>query len=171
MRLLSVLVLGMVVLMPASNLHARQSPGSGQVIGTVTDQATAAPIPTAEVYIQGTNLRTLADNDGRFTLQNVPAGSHTVVAQRLGYTPGQSAVTVTSGASTTVNITLSHAALSLDEVVVVGYGTTERRNLTGAVDQVSGEVLDQRPVPNLTQGLQGMLPNVNVRLQDGKPIQ
>lgn len=170
MRLLSVLVLGMVALMPASLLHARQSPG-GQVIGTVVDQSSAAPIATAEVYVQGTNLRTLADNEGRFVLEGVPAGSHTIVAQRLGYMAGQSTVTVTGGQTTSVNLTLAQAALSLDEIVVVGYGTTERRNVTGAVDQVSGEVLDRRPVPNLTQGLQGMLPNVNVRLQDGKPIQ
>ena len=55
--------------------------------------------------------------------------------------------------------------------MVVGYGTQKKLNLTAAVDQVSGETLENRPVPNVTKGLQGVLPNLNIRLLDGKPIQ
>jgi TonB-linked SusC/RagA family outer membrane protein len=171
MRTLSTLFVGLAILLPANPLEARQTPTQGRVIGSVTDQATAAPIASAQVYVQGTNIGALTDAAGRFVLEDVPAGTHTIVAQRIGYATGQSQVTVASSEPATVALALSQDALALDEIVVVGYGTTERRNLTGAVDQVSGEVLGKRPISNLTQGLQGMLPNVNVRLQDGKPIQ
>ncbi|RFM25719.1 TonB-dependent receptor [Deminuibacter soli] len=60
---------------------------------------------------------------------------------------------------------------SLNEVVVVGYGTQRRANVTGAVTQVGGEVLDNRSIPNITQGLQGVVPNLNLVMGDGKPIQ
>src|SRR5690606_20943380 len=154
-----------------TQLQARQTPGTGRVVGTVADETTAEPVPAAEILVQGTNLRTISDESGRFVLEGVPAGTHTLIGQRIGYVAGQVEITVMAGQTSNTTLTLAEAALALDELVVVGYGTTERRNLTGAVDQVSGEVLANRPVPNLTQGLQGMLPNVNINLQDGKPIQ
>ena len=60
---------------------------------------------------------------------------------------------------------------TLSELVVVGYGTQNKLNLTAAVDQVDGDVLKNRPMTNVSQGLQGVLPNLNIRLQDGKPNQ
>ena len=54
---------------------------------------------------------------------------------------------------------------------MVGYGVQKKANLTGAVDQISGELLQSRPVPNLTQGIQGMIPNLNIKMMDGKPTQ
>src|SRR6185436_8651910 len=92
-------------------------------------------------------------------------------AQRIGYVMGQSHVTVTGGSADTVSFRLTRAAMELDQVVTIGYGTADRRNVTSAVAQVNGEQLASRAVPNLTQGLQGVLPNVNIRLMDGKPIQ
>jgi TonB-linked SusC/RagA family outer membrane protein len=71
----------------------------------------------------------------------------------------------------TLAVKLEPAGGALNDVVIVGYGSQKKINLTGAVDQVSGEELDNRSVPNLTQGLQGMLPNLNVIMNDGKPIQ
>ncbi len=59
---------------------------------------------------------------------------------------------------------------ALSEVVVVGYGTQKRTNLTGAVSQINGDVLDRRSIPNMTQGLQGLIPNLNLIPSDGKPI-
>jgi TonB-linked SusC/RagA family outer membrane protein len=129
------------------------------------------PIPLAQVRVQGMDIGATTDEKGHFALNDVPAGSITLVAQRLGFVMGQSQVTVTAGAATTVEFKLAHATLALDEVVVVGYGTTDRRNLTSAVEQVNGVELATRPVANLTQSLQGVLPNVNIRPMDGKPIQ
>jgi TonB-dependent SusC/RagA subfamily outer membrane receptor len=68
------------------------------------------------------------------------------------------------------SIRLQPDAKALSEVVVVGYGTQKKANLTGAVDQVTSEVFENRSVPNLSQGLQGVIPNLNLRPTDGKPI-
>src|SRR3546814_15159686 len=57
----------------------------------------------------------------------------------------------------------------LDEVVVVGYGTQKKINLTGAVSQINSEMLEDRPVANISQALQGLVPNLNVNFGDGRP--
>jgi TonB-linked SusC/RagA family outer membrane protein len=123
------------------------------------------------VGVQGLTIGATTDDQGRFVLNNIPVGTVTVVAKSIGYVMGQSQVTVGRDRPATVSFQLTRSTLALDEVVVVGYGTADRRNLTSAIEQVSGEQLAARPVPNLTQGLQGVLPNVNVRPMDGKPIQ
>ena len=68
-----------------------------------------------------------------------------------------------------LKVALVEDTQTLDEVVVVGYGTQKKVNLTGAVEQVTSEVFDNRSVPNVTQALQGSIPNLNIQLTDGKP--
>jgi TonB-dependent SusC/RagA subfamily outer membrane receptor len=70
-----------------------------------------------------------------------------------------------------IDVQMVTESVQLGEVVVIGYGTQKKANLTGAVDQVTSEVLENRSIPNLTQGLQGVLPNLNIRMLDGKPNQ
>jgi TonB-dependent SusC/RagA subfamily outer membrane receptor len=169
MRTLRLLIPGLAMLLALSAKNARAQ--QGRISGTVTDQQASTPIPSAQVRVQGLSSGAITDDQGRFVLNNVPAGTITVVAQRLGYVMGQSQVTVASGGAGTVSFQLTRAPLALDQVVTIGYGTADRRNLTSAVEQVNGEELATRPVPNLTQGLEGVLPNVNIRPMDGKPIQ
>ena len=169
MRFLRSPILGAAALLAlfAATTHAQ----SGTISGTVTEQLTSTVIPQANVVVQGLNIGTVADAEGRYTLAKVPAGSHTIVVRRLGYVLGQAQVTVTANGVVTANFSLAKASVKLDEVVSIGYGTTDRRNVMGAVEQVNAEQLADRPVPNLVLGLQGMLPGVNIRPQDGKPIQ
>jgi TonB-linked SusC/RagA family outer membrane protein len=75
------------------------------------------------------------------------------------------------GDRTVIDVGLELDSKSLEEVVVVAYGTQKKVNMTGAVDQVSAKVLNNRAIPNLSQGLQGVIPNLNITLEDGKPIQ
>lgn len=191
MRVLSSLIAAMAIMPPAQavngdrlpemigfvrdkaevSVNARLPHQQGQIVGRVTDQDTGEPIATAQVNVRGTNSSTVTDANGQFNLTEVPRGTHTIVAQRIGYQAVESEVTVVSGESVTVNLVLQQTALALDELVVVGYGTTQSRDLTGAVDRLAGDALANRPLSNLTHALQGMLPNVNVRLMDGKPIQ
>src|SRR5690606_14852147 len=70
-----------------------------------------------------------------------------------------------------LDVTLAEDMASLDEIVVVGYGIQKKANLTGAVDQVTSEVFQNRPIPNVAQGLVGAVPNLNIRMLDGKPTQ
>lgn len=75
------------------------------------------------------------------------------------------------GRGGTLNVQLVMDAKSLTAVVVVGYGTQKKVNLTGAVDQVGPDVFQNRPVPNMAQGLVGVVPNLNLKMLDGKPTQ
>ncbi len=74
------------------------------------------------------------------------------------------------GSQTQINIILEEDSIGIEEVVAVGYGTQKKVNLTGAVEQVNAEALANRPVNNLTQALQGVVPNLNITLADGKPM-
>ncbi len=169
MRTLRHSILGVAALLvfAARAAHAQ----SGTISGTVTEQLTPTPIPQANVVVQGLNLGAVTDAQGRYTITRVPAGTHTIVARRLGYVAGQTQVTVAATGAVTANFSLARAAVQLDEVVAIGYGTSDRRNVMGAVEQVNAAQLAERPVPNLTLALQGLLPGVNIRPQDGKPIQ
>ncbi|MEX2592388.1 MAG: TonB-dependent receptor [Anditalea sp.] len=132
------------------------------VRGTVVDNS-GMPIPGVTVSVQETTIGTATDVDGNYAL-TVPEGS-TLVFSFIGFESQRILVENQSE----INITLIEDMASLEEVVVVGYGTQKKINLTGAVDQIGSEVFDNRPLPNINQGLQGVLPNVNIRLLDGKP--
>ena len=143
----------------------------GTIRGVVTEATTGAPVAGARVAIALTQLGANTDAGGRFTIANVPDGTHAVQARMIGFSVLERTVTVANGQVATVNFELSRQAVLLDAVVAVGYGTQRRGNVTGAVDQVSAQALENRPMANLTQGLQGVLPNVNIRLLDGRPTQ
>jgi len=143
----------------------------GTISGTVTDAATGRPVAGAQVGIPNTAFGTLSGGDGRFTIVNVPDGSYTLRVRMIGYAMQDRVLTVTNGQATTANIQLVSQAVQLNQVVTVGYGTQTRGSVTGAVDQVTSQALENRPMSNLTQGLQGVVPNLNIRLLDGRPTQ
>ncbi|MGB4398013.1 MAG: SusC/RagA family TonB-linked outer membrane protein, partial [Daejeonella sp.] len=142
----------------------------GRITGKVTDE-TGAPLPGTSVKIDGTTNGVQTGADGTYSLTAQP-GTYTLVFTFISYQPKRiTGVVVGSGETSTNNVSLLPESGVLNEVVVVGYGTQKKENLTGAVDQVSGKALTDRPIPNLSQGLQGVLPNLNIRLGDGKPNQ
>jgi len=121
-------------------------------------------LPGVTILVKGTNAGTATDAAGNYAL-SVPNGSGTLVVSFIGFLTQE----VTINNRTAINITMQPDVKALEEVVVVGYGTQKKVNLTGAVDQVGREVLENRPMPNLTRGLQGVIPNLNIRMTDGKP--
>ncbi len=131
--------------------------------GVVQDKS-GEPIIGANVSVKGTGTGTITDLDGRFTLPDVQAGS-TLLVTYIGYINKE--LTVRDQGNQLV--VLEEDNRTLDEVVVIGYGTVKRRDLTGAVASVKGEELAANPVSNVTQALQGRLPGVNVVSQDGRP--
>ena len=157
-----------LMLFAAAAAHAQQT---GTINGVVTEASSGRTVAGARVGVAGTQLGAATGAEGRFTIANVPVGSHTLQLRMIGYTALERAVTVGNGQVATVNFQLSTRAVVLDEVVAVGYGTQRRGSLTGAVDQVGSQALENRPMANLTQGLQGLIPNVNIRLLDGRPTQ
>ncbi len=134
------------------------------VKGTVTDQD-GMPIPGATVSVPGTNIGTATDIDGNYTL-TVPDNSR-LVFSFIGY----ESQTVEVGTREVIDIKLTESAQALDEVVVVGYGKQEKVNLTGAVGVAGSDRLVNRPIANVAEGLQGVIPNLNIEPQSGDPSQ
>ncbi len=135
------------------------------VRGTVVDEA-GLPLTGASVQLQGTSRGVSTSTDGTFTLDNLPENAVLRVTA-LGYIDAEVAV----GNRTQLRVALRENAQKLDDVVVVGFGTQRKVNLTGAVESVSTDLFENRPVANLTQMLQGAVPNLNISLADGKPNQ
>lgn len=135
-------------------MHAQQA---ATVKGTVLIAGTAEPIAGAQVRVQGTRLGTLTAQNGTFTLR-VRSANDTLFVARIGYTPA----TVPLRGQTTVTVNLRAAVLSLSQVVVVGYGTQKRSDITGSVTSVPIERLANVPNTSVTQSLQGAMPGVSV---------
>ena len=133
------------------------------VSGKVTDPS-GSPLPGVSVVIKGSTTGTVTDIDGNFNLNNVPADA-TLFFSFVGMRSQEVAI---SG-RTQMNVTLEEETIGIEEVVAVGYGTQKKVNLTGAVEQVTSEVFEDRSVSNVTQALQGVVPNLNITLADGKP--
>lgn len=126
--------------------------------GRVVDATTGAPILGAVVTIRDTNHGVATDIDGKFTLPNVKSGQD-IVASYLGYTPQ----TIKAADNGVVEIRLLEDAISVDQVVIVGYGTQKKANLTGAISQIDmTKVLGDRPVSTVGAALQGAIPGLIV---------
>lgn len=136
-----------------------------RITGTVTD-STNTPVIGASVTVKGTATGARTDNRGEFTI--AAQQGQTLVVSSVGYEPLEVPVTATN---TPLNITLRQRSSMLADVVVVGYGTQKKVNLSGAVSQVSGDVLEDRPIANLGAGLQGLIPNLQITPQGGAPGQ
>ncbi|RFZ90911.1 SusC/RagA family TonB-linked outer membrane protein [Mucilaginibacter conchicola] len=132
------------------------------ITGTVSDAK--GPLPGVNVKLKGTDIGTTTDVNGKFKL-SVPDANGTLVFSFLGFTTKEVAI----GGQTTLNVTMAEESKSLQEVVVVGYGTQKRVDLTGAVGSVSSKTLQERPQTNLEQELAGKIAGVNVSTNSGRP--
>ena len=133
------------------------------VKGTVTSTTDKSGLPGVNIIVKNTLVGTSTDADGKFEL-NVPADG-ILVFSGIGYVTQESAV----NGRTTVDIQLAADTKQLDEVVVVGYGTQKRNSLTNAVSTISGEDVARRPVSNVQQSFQGLMPGVAVNDLGGAP--
>ncbi|MBP5345182.1 MAG: TonB-dependent receptor [Bacteroidales bacterium] len=131
--------------------------------GTIVDDL-GEPILGANVVIEGTTTGVTTDMDGKFTLKGVPENAKLKITF-IGY--AEQIIPVAG--QTQFSITLKEDMAQLDDVVVIGYGTVKRRDLTGSVASIGGDKLKLNPVSNVAQALQGMLPGVSVTAQDGRP--
>ena len=137
--------------------------GNFQVSGTVTDKD-GLPLIGVGVTLQGTTTGAVTDENGSYTL-TVPSTDTVLEFSYLGYSSYSTSV----GRRSVINVTLSEDVQYLDEVVVVGYGTQKKVNLTGSVSMVTSDEMASRPISNVTSGLQGLLPGVTVVNPTGQP--
>lgn len=138
-------------------------PVSRKLSGKVVD-ASGMPVIGAGVMVEGTGTGTVTDVDGSYSLDSV--SENTVLEfSCMGY----QSVTVEVGNRKVLDVTLREDTQFLEEVVVVGYGTQKKVNLTGSVSMVSSDEISARPISSVSSGLQGLLPGVTVVNPNGQP--
>lgn len=135
-----------------------------EISGVILDGSNDDPLSFANVLIKGTQTGTMTDLDGNFTFTNVPEDA-VIVVSYIGYLSKE--VQVTDDDFYT--IMLMPDVQMLGDVVVIGYGRESRRNITGAVSQLSGELIESLDPPNVAQALQGTISGVHVTQQGGSP--
>jgi len=135
------------------------------VEGIVKEKATGLPIPGANIQVKNTTNGTVTDFDGAFTLKGISSGA-TLVVSYIGYKNFEYKV---NGSNGKLAVSLEEDAKTLDEVVVIGYGSQKRREVTGAVSVVDNKTLEILKPVKIEQALQGTVSGVNVTTQSGSP--
>jgi TonB-linked SusC/RagA family outer membrane protein len=166
MRLLLLLLLGWLPF----QLHAQTAPS---VTGMVRSEK-GEPLEsiTVEARIKGTDsvFNTTSDPKGVFRFNSIPRGNYAFTLSFVGYeNTVLTGYTVKPGSTISLVVKMKEKQSDLSQIVVVGYGTQKKVNLTGAVDQVGSEYFEDRPLSNVSRGLQGVIPNLNIKMTDGKP--
>lgn len=143
---------------------------TGTVQGVIVDVTTARPLAGAQVVVQGTQLGTIANQQGRYQLVNVPAGTHTLRVELIGYTAATREITVTAGQVTTANFQLEQTAIALQEIVATGVsgGAMERAKVPFNVSRVDATQMPVQAVTPLSQ-LQGKVPGATIATTSGRP--
>lgn len=152
-RLLGVTVASAVLLLLAvAGVKAQE----GAVTGRVTDESSLAPLAGAQIFLPGTQLGTLTDDEGNYRIPGVPAGTHELRVRLIGYKSAVRNVTVGAGQTVTADFRLSVSAVSLQEVVVTATGAQRQRELGHAVSTIDAasqvQKSDSRTITNLIQG-------------------
>ncbi len=135
---------------------------SYDVSGTVVD-GSGLSLPGVNVKVKSSSQSTTTDFDGSFKLTGVPKGA-SIVFSYIGYRTQEIAVS-----GTKMNVKMADDAKSLEEVVVIGYGTQKKREITGSVSVVDSKTLDILKPARIEQALQGTVSGVNVTTQGGAP--
>ncbi|MFD2563428.1 SusC/RagA family TonB-linked outer membrane protein [Aquimarina rubra] len=133
------------------------------ISGTVTDES-GLPLPGVTVAVKGTTKGALTDFDGKYELEGLSNGEILVFSY-----VGMQSVQKTVAGSDQINVVLMQETTDLEQVVVIGYGQSRKKDLTSAVSVISGESLEKQPVANIDQGIQGLVSGVTVTRSTGRP--
>jgi TonB-dependent starch-binding outer membrane protein SusC len=159
------------ILITAGRVEDRAVRDPGSIAGSVRDATARTPLAGAAVVVVGTRLSAQTDGDGRYTIPGVPPGTYRLRARMLGFAPADTSVEVADGQQVVVDFELQRSALELNPVVSIGYATTTRNDLTGAVASVTADEFNTSATPMLTlsSGLQGKAAGVQVISNSGLP--
>ncbi len=146
---------------PGSNTIPQSSQSTNKVSGKVVDSK-GEPIVGVSVIVQGTNIGAMTNADGMYSIQTDKANAQLVFSY-IGYN------TKTVDARSASNVILTENSTVMDEVIVVGYGTMKKSDVTGAISSVKPDVLNRQPVSNVASALQGIVPGVTVTSNSGAP--
>lgn len=134
------------------------------ISGTVIDDG-GLTVPGATVVVKGTTNGTTTDMDGKYSLEVDQNETLTLVFSFIGFAPQEILV----AGRTKIDVTMSASVQALEEVVVVGYGTSTKKELTGATSKVKGENLEKLNIPRMDQALQGQVSGVTINTNSGSP--
>ncbi|MBX6330765.1 MAG: TonB-dependent receptor [Gemmatimonadaceae bacterium] len=142
---------------------------NGVIVGTVVDAATHEPIATATVVIEGTRLGTMTNDSGQYRIPNVPPGTVTLSARRIGYAKQTQSVTVTADREVRADFALARSASALEQVVITATGETRNRELGNAVSEIDSASISRAPVNDVQDILVGRTSGVTVLGNSGQP--
>src|SRR5688572_6915140 len=162
--LITALVIGVTL---GTGLSAQGTTGS--ITGRVVDSTTQQPVANATVSVVGTQVGALTRADGRYFLNGVPTGAQRLRVARIGFGAQEVPVTVTDGATATVDFTIIAVAATLSEVVVTGYGQQRREAITGSVSQIDADQANKGVMTNPNQLIQGRVTGVTIVTNNGEP--
>ncbi len=147
-----------------------EAQATGSIAGSVVEESSGQPIAGAQVHIPALNQGMLTNDAGRYLIVNVPAGEHTIRVQIIGYGSAEQKVTVVAGQTANVVFRLSQEAIPVGGLVVTALGVQRsQRSLGYAVQDVSERKLEQAPVTNITEALQGQVAGVQVSASSSRP--
>lgn len=151
-----------IVITRIAETRSNQASQQKRITGNITDEKGEAIIG-ANIQVKGTSTGTITDFDGKFEIEAPVNG--TILISYIGYLNES----VNIGDKSVINVRLKEDTKLLDEVVVVGYGTQKKVNLTGSVSMITADDLNSRPVSSVSGGLQGLLSGVTVVNTSGQP--
>lgn len=155
-----ILLLGLMLLVGSAVAFAQNRVITGTVISTEDNLG----VPGATVLVKGTTIGTATDLDGKYSI-SVPAGSNVLVFSFVGLSPQE----VTIGNQSTINVELDPDVQALSEFVITSYGDQSKREITGAIASVKGEVFENLPVQSFDRAMQGRIAGVQVTSASGQP--
>lgn len=140
----------------------------GTITGLVTD-TDGNTLRGANVLVEGTNLGDATDVDGNFSITGVPSGENVIVVDFIGFERAQQTVFVPDGGTVSVEFILAVDVLAGAEIVVVGYGTQLRREITGSVATISIDAFRDMPMLSFENAIQGLISGVDIQEHSGEP--
>ncbi len=149
----------LLLLLAATQLFAQ----GRQIKGTITEKSTGLGLSDVSVVLKGTNTGTRTDNEGKFSLTTTKTGNVDLEVSLIGY--GTQIITAKGNAP--VVITLDKQSKSLDEVVVIGYGTVRKKDLTGSVVSIKSEEIRAVPAQNPLESIQGKVAGADIQRSNG----
>lgn len=155
-----VLLLGLMLFLASAVVFAQ----SRVITGVITSTEDGLGVPGATVLVKGTTIGTATDLDGNYSI-SVPAGSNVLVFSFVGLRSQE----VTIGNQTTINVALEPDVQALSEFVITSYGDQSKREITGAIASVKGEVFQDLPMQSFDRAMQGRIAGVQVTSTSGQP--
>lgn len=168
-RLITVSVLAAcTLLLPLARAAAQGA--TGRISGVITGAESNLPIQGVKVTLVGTQITVTSNTAGRYTIANLAPGTYRIRTSAIGYTPVIiDSIPVRAGQTANADITLKHQTVQLEQIVVTGYGSLAKRDVTGAIGSVSAAEIKQVPVTNAIDAIKGRVPGVDIVSTGNKP--